>query len=100
MPELLERREADFRKQKAAAKRQAQLSNIIPSGRYLYLSTPPTHQQHKDPYFATEYSFCLRLSSPFPIFGARHIAPVIVQLSPPDRNNHTHLLHSAHLLGE
>ena len=33
VPELLERREADFRRQKAAAKRQAQLSNIIPSGR-------------------------------------------------------------------
>lgn len=34
VPELLERREADFRKQRAAAKLQAQMNNILPSGRY------------------------------------------------------------------
>ena len=34
MPELLERREADLRKQRAAAKRQAQLREIVPEGRW------------------------------------------------------------------
>lgn len=33
LPELLDRREADLKKQRAAAKVQAQLNNILPSGR-------------------------------------------------------------------
>lgn len=32
VPELLERREADLRRQRAAAKLQAQLKNIMPEG--------------------------------------------------------------------